>query len=248
MNIPRARQALTHVDVGYPMVAEVQGHRVLFYRQFGSYQGEWLLFSYMDEHFFIWKDWYGSCSGCDAIEGKFSWSDRPLAIDDPKVVEFCKTYKPFLKMTASAAARIAEEKGTLGHLIPANLRTELDSDEANIGRQFALIVKGEVGTITAPEILEIDNQETRRIAIERFNPELFVRDTGAEAIHREGESFLYRITRPGEEEDFVFLYVKDPSTERRYVLRVPPDMRRVNQARAFTFGLPEDSFVLSEET
>jgi hypothetical protein len=248
MNVPRARQERTHVEVGYPMVAEVQGHRVLFYRQFGSYQGEWLLFSYFEEHFYIWKDWYGSCSGCDAIEGTF-YSSGSRAIDDPEVVEFCKGYHPFLKMAVSSAVQIAEKRGTLQHLLPANLRTELsDEGEANIGRQLALIVKGEAGVISATEILEIDNQETRRIAIERFDAELFIRDVGAVMVAKEGENVLYALTRPEGEEDFVFLYVKDPSTERRYILRVPPGTRTVNAARAFTFGIPEREFTLAEET
>lgn len=247
MNIPRARQPLTHVDVGYPMVAEAQGHRVLFYREFGSYQGEWLLFSYFEEHFYLWKDWYGSCSGCDAIQGEF-YSESSLAIDDPKLVEFVKEYRPFLKMRMESAVHIAEKRGTLEHLLPANVSYDMEEGKEVIGRQLALIVKGEAGTITAPEILEIDNQETRRVAIERFDPGLFIRETEAALVHEEGENQLYRITRPGDEEDFVFLYVKDPSTERRYVLRVPPDMRTVNEARAFTFGLPESEFTLAEET
>lgn len=253
MNIPRARQPLRRVNTGnYAFVAEVAGQRVLWYRTFGSYQGEWLLFSRDDDHYFLWKDWYGSCSGCDALQAAYfdRGDDGLIDIGDPEVVEFAKGYSPFLKMTVEAATRIAMDKGTLAHLLPRNRREWYDEEWANpdVGLQLALMVKGESGTITAQEILQIDNQEIRRVAIERYDPGLWVRDVDAHVLHEEGENMLYRIERPGSEEDFIFLLVKDPSTERRYVLRVPPDVRTVNAARAYTFGIPAGEFRLTEET
>jgi len=45
-----------------------------------------------------------------------------------------------------------------------------------------------------------------------------------------------------------FLQVKDSSTGKRYFLKVPPDMRSVREAKAWTFGLEEDEYNPTIET
>lgn len=34
-----------------------------------DYQGECITLLYVDDLYFLWKDYFGSCSGCDALEG-----------------------------------------------------------------------------------------------------------------------------------------------------------------------------------
>lgn len=49
---------------------------VLFYNEYGSYQGDWLAkVKKGDEEFWLWG-WYGSCSGCDwfQAEADYPWS------------------------------------------------------------------------------------------------------------------------------------------------------------------------------
>lgn len=232
----------------YTVVAEARGQRVLWFRRFGSYQGEWLLFARDDEHYFIYKDWYGSCSGCDSLEAEFGWGEKRFALDDAKLVSFVAAYHPFLRMTHSSALRLARS-GNILQVLPRNRREWRDIDNDAVGRQLTLIVKDDQGVITAPEILELDNQETRREAIERFGAEQFVAQLDPVVLDAEGDNFLYQAKDWSiGNEPFVFLYVKDPSTERRYVIRVAPDMQTVQAARASTFGMTAKQFVLAQET
>lgn len=230
----------------YTMVAEARGQRVLWYRRFGSYQGEWLLMSRDDDLYYIYKDYYGSCSGCDSLEAAFGYSEE-ITPESPAVQEFIKGYQPFLEMRTDAALRVAQRDGSLLAVLPRNRREWIDdipNDE--VGRQLALVVKDEEGAITAPEILELDNLEGRRSAMERYGAEKFVSDIGATEIDRDGENALMHVEREGD--PFAFLYVKDSSTNRRYILRVDPAHRKVEDARAASFGIDPARFVLAQET
>jgi hypothetical protein len=239
------------MDAEYTMVAEARGQRVLWFRRFGSYQGEWLLMSRDDERYYLYKDWYGSCSGCDAIEGTFSWGD--IADDDPRVAEFIEGYKPFLEMTPEGALSVSMREDNLLAVLPRNRREWQDGFEGatheEVGRQLALVVKKEEGKITAREILELDNQELRREALESFGAESFVESISAKLLDAEipEGNFLYHADVPGSE-PYAFLYVKDPSTERRYILRTDPVHRTVREARAASFGISPERFVLAQET
>lgn len=237
------------MEAEYTMVAEARGQRVLWFRRFGSYQGDWLLMARDDDRYYLYKDSYGSCSGCDSIEAKWSWSSDGLDPDDPEVQEFIKSYPSFLEMTPRGALNVAQRDGNLLKVMPKNRREWQDewSSEA-VGRQLALVVKHEEGVISASEILELDNQETRREAIEKFGAELFVRDLGAKLVDSEGEDELYFFFRKNASEPFVFLYLKDASTDRRYVLRTHPHHRKVREARAASFGIPAERFDLAQET
>jgi hypothetical protein len=53
----------------------------------------------------------------------------------------------------------------------------------------------------------------------------------------EQESTLYRIARPDNPVPMHFVSVSCPSTGRRYVLRVNPDITSAAEARASTFGV-----------
>lgn len=236
------------MEQSYTMVAEARGQRVLWYRQFGSYQGEWLLFSRDDDLYYVYKGSYGSCSGCDHLEGYFGYEDEPLTPEHPKVQEFIADYQSFLEMKPDAALRIVERDGNLLHVLPKNRREWYDDDFDHevVGRQLALVVKYEEGAITAAEILELDNQEIRRAALEKYGAERFATDIEAVEIDREGENVLMRLDRSPE--PFAFLYVKDSSTERRYILRVDPAHTTAQAARAASFGMDSERFVLAEET
>jgi len=242
------------MDLDYTMVAEARGQRVLWFRRFGSYQGEWLLMSCTDDQYFLFSGYYGSCSGCDAIESEFSYDPEELAADDPKVQKFIADYHPFLEMSREAALGIAIRDGNLLTVLPRNRREYYDPeyDQEAAGRQLALIVKAEEGTISATEILQLDNQEIRRETLERFGAERFMKELSPPPVclDIEGDDRLYLLPpiEHSNGEDFVFLYLKDASTPRRYILRVDPRMRTVRDARAASFGIAPEDFVLAHET
>ncbi len=45
-----------------------------------------------------------------------------------------------------------------------------------------------------------------------------------------------------------YVQVRDASTERQYFLRVPPSIRRADEAVAWTFALQEQDYELVQET
>jgi hypothetical protein len=230
----------------YTIVAEARNQQVLWFRRFGSYSGEWLLLSKgtsaEDNLYYLYKDYYGSCSGCDDIEATFDYDEDDLPLDDPKIQEFIEKYPSFLEMKPDAALRIAIREGNLLAVLPKNVRMDFDSTDAeSVGKQLALMIKLDQNNITSQEILEIDNQETRREAIEKFGTTQFVESLNPTEIDREGENVLYRFERGGEE-SYCFLYLKDGSTDRRYILRVSPTIQTVNDGRAASFGIPADRF------
>lgn len=63
--------------MSYKEALEAAGAEVHQYKDFGSYQGDWFaLVTYKGERGWV-SGSYGSCSGCDAFEGEFTYSDYP---------------------------------------------------------------------------------------------------------------------------------------------------------------------------
>jgi hypothetical protein len=94
-------------------------------------------------------------------------------------------------------------------------------------------------TITPKEIFDTQNLELRRVLLERMGYEAFLHKMQAEALDRDtdpgGERGLLRVPLPNDE-PLVCLAVFCPSTQRQYVLRVPPNMRTCRQAAAWLAG------------
>jgi hypothetical protein len=97
-------------------------------------------------------------------------------------------------------------------------------------------------TITVPEILAEENAERRRVMLERVGYERFMHEGGAQVRHTDrdpgGARQLLVVPLEGDE-DLVCLAVSCPSTERRYVIRVPPAMTTCHQAAAWIAGFDD---------
>lgn len=92
-------------------------------------------------------------------------------------------------------------------------------------------------TITAKEILAEENAETRRVMIERIGMERFITESKAKVIHSHERGDLFSIDLAGDPEGVLrSVRVTDPSTGRIYFLRVPPTIKRADDAVAWTFG------------
>lgn len=106
-------------------------------------------------------------------------------------------------------------------------------------------------TISVEEILAEWNVELRRVLVERMGYETFLERCDAEVLDEDqdpgGQRQLLRVAIPGDE-DLVALSVKCPSTSRSYMLRVPPAMKRCQQAAAWIAGFenPDDYQPLME--
>jgi len=100
-------------------------------------------------------------------------------------------------------------------------------------------------TLTADEIVAERNAERRRVMLERFGFDRFMREAAAEVIDQDqdagGLRQLLRVPLE-DDEDMVCVSVRCPSTGRHYIIRVPPGMQTCRQAVAWTAGFdnPDD--------
>lgn len=97
-------------------------------------------------------------------------------------------------------------------------------------------------TLSHEEVLAERNAERRRVMLERYGLDRFMADAQAETLDEDhdagGKRRLLRLKLEGDE-DLVCVTVVCPSTERQFVLRVPPAMRTCRQAIAWTAGFDD---------
>jgi len=120
----------------------------------------------------------------------------------------------------------------------------------------------EPDTITVWVIDREVNSEVRRIMIDRYQGEdpgdglngvaRYMRDCGAEEIHRDKYGVLYRREMAGDEPILMVKVLnstpeKDGSVK-TYWLRVPPDTRTAKQGVASTFGMKSSEWKPEKET
>jgi hypothetical protein len=106
-------------------------------------------------------------------------------------------------------------------------------------------------TLTVDDALRESNLEVRRVIIERIGYERFFAEADADLLDIDedsgGERQLLRVNLPDTsrfhmDEAIVCLAVNCPSTQRQYVLRVPPNMRNCHQAAAWIAGFDNPQF------
>lgn len=219
---------------GYSIIAWANEEKLVLLQQFGSYQGEWLMLTKAPAEYKVYKGWYGSCSGCDSYEATFSWDQKPTR---SAAKDFAKDYPSFIEIPFPTMRNLVEA-GTLAKLFPANVRdsySDISYDEFIGDAQIAVKVEEDI-EVTAADILACKNQEIKQSALKRYGYENFVRDANMDEADRDGENALLR------KGDIVFAYVKDSSTPRRYLLRVPPQMKTVREAIAWTFNMRPDEY------
>jgi hypothetical protein len=106
----------------------------------------------------------------------------------------------------------------------------------------------ESGAMTAGMIASIKNAEVRRVCLEEFGYARFLAEVEHEIVDMDGDQELVRVSWHVREEDLWLVKVKCPSTGAFYTLRVPPGMKTVKQAVAWTFGGPENRYKPEAET
>ena len=73
--------------MSYKLTLEKAGAKVLEFKEFGSYQGTWLAKVEYDRETGWVQGSYGSCSGCDAFQAEFEWSEEPYYNEQDKTWE-----------------------------------------------------------------------------------------------------------------------------------------------------------------
>lgn len=110
----------------------------------------------------------------------------------------------------------------------------------------------EPGKITIGEIEAEVNTEVRRVLIERYGTDRYLKDAGAHEIHSDNFGVLYRKDLP-DDEPLVIVKVMNGTPEidgtcKEYFLRVPPTMKTAREAVAWTFALEEKEYQPAEES
>ena len=101
-------------------------------------------------------------------------------------------------------------------------------------------------TLTVEQIEAEQNSEVRRVMMDRFGTERFVRESGAERIHMDDFGILYRKLVSGDEAVVMVQVINSTSESdgsyKDYWLRVPPHMQTAHQAVAWTFGMTAEDY------
>lgn len=102
-------------------------------------------------------------------------------------------------------------------------------------------------TITVEAIeAESANAEIRRVMVDMYGLENYLKDSGSEKIHEDDFGVLFRKTQTGDE-DLVMVKVVNSTPEpdgsyKDYFIRVPPTVKTAREAVAWTFGLDPEKY------
>lgn len=106
-------------------------------------------------------------------------------------------------------------------------------------------------TLEVREALTHPNAEVRRVMLGRIGPERLVAEAQPEVLDVDADAGglrrLVRVEMP-DDEPLVALQVRDPSTGREYLLRVPPTVASCKAAAAWIAGFddPDDYHPVTE--
>jgi hypothetical protein len=104
------------------------------------------------------------------------------------------------------------------------------------------------GTLTGQMIMRFTNAGIRRLLLEEFGYERFLQEMPHEIIEKSGEQELVKINWHKLEEPIHLVKVRCSTTGVFYTLRVPPEMKTVKEAVAWTFGMNAQEYVPQTET
>lgn len=113
-------------------------------------------------------------------------------------------------------------------------------------------IAAELPTLTVARIRGEGNAEMRRVMLEHFGFDRYLRESGAAKTQSDECGTLWRVTLPGDE-PLVMVEVLNSSPEpdgsfRTYFLRVPPSTRTAREGVAWTFGLTPEEYLPQQQT
>lgn len=115
--------------------------------------------------------------------------------------------------------------------------------DVNVPKDVILNPKG----ITTAQIDGEQNAEIRRVMIERYGQERYIKDSDLKPVQEDEAGMLFRKELPGDE-PLVMVRVIDTTTGKPYFLRVPPEMTTAKEAVAWTFDVKPDEYKPEAET
>ena len=108
--------------------------------------------------------------------------------------------------------------------------------------------------ITIAEINAEPNAEVRRVMLERFGLDRYLRESEAKRIDAYDDANLWEIAPPTDSDEPLKLLELTNSTDepdgtrKKYVFSVPPEMERALQAKAWQYGVEEGNYAPFVET
>ncbi len=122
------------------------------YKEYGAYSGEWLLVSRDEKNYYIYKDFFGSCSVCDAYQGFFGYDGccDLEKISKEKARKFAKEYPPYLIIPRVRMIDLVKNRVILT-ILPANLRSSCGISSEQL-KEFAQVLQTRI-----KELEEIKN-------------------------------------------------------------------------------------------
>jgi hypothetical protein len=106
--------------------------------------------------------------------------------------------------------------------------------------------------ITVAQIRATRNLEARRLLLERYGLDRYLRDADATMVHTDEVGKLWRCELPGDEPlaivEVVNATPEPDGTHAMYLLRVPPTMRTARQAVAWTFEMAAEDYHPATQT
>ena len=98
------------------------------------------------------------------------------------------------------------------------------------------------------KIPNITNATLRREALNFYGIEKFFKEMNTKLVDQEGKQQLLTLNWHRTEEPLTMVKVIDSTTKDVYLLRVPPDMKKVKDAIAWTFEMSRDEYRPIKET
>ncbi|MBU2670872.1 hypothetical protein KOI35_45960 [Actinoplanes bogorensis] len=114
------------------------------------------------------------------------------------------------------------------------------------GMPIPTALAAELPTLTADRITAETNAELRRVMLEHFGYDRYLRGAGARALHQDETGTLWHLPLPGDEPlvmvEVVNATPEPDGTSRIYWLRVPPTTTTAREGVAWTFNLTADEY------
>jgi hypothetical protein len=173
-----------------------------------------------------------------------------------RLTESCGWWWPYENMAFMTARPVELHRDNRGRLHNETGMAIRYADGWGLYSWHGIIVPEYVILLPEPITFEMinaePNAEVRRVLIERFGLDNYLREGNVIKVHQDQCGILYRMNLRGDEPLLVVRVVNSTAepdgTFNEYFLRVPPNIVRSRQAVAWTFGLTEEEYMPQVET
>jgi hypothetical protein len=198
----------------------------------------------------------------DAVHGQHdaawlgAFDDVPAIAGLAQVARTAGWWWPYERVAVLTERPVALHRDNLGRLHHADGAALAYPDGWSLfawrGMPIPPEVAAELPTLTVERIRAETNAEVRRVMLEHFGFERYLRDSDATKVHSDECGVLWQVRIPGDEPLTMVEVINstpEPDGSRRtYFLRVPPATRTAREGVAWTFGLEESQYAPQAQT